>query len=143
LQDGGGLKTATTWSGQSFAEYMRANVFRPLHTLNSQYGLPPRFRDVMATPYDGLGSALPILRHNELSAAGLTTKVDISGAMEIFRLNVEEFPQDANVYDSLGEAYLKKGEKGLAIENYRKSLELNPQNDNARDVLKKLEVPQR
>jgi len=97
----------------------------------------------MATPYDGLGSALPILRHNELSAAGLTTKVDISGAMEIFRLNVEEFPQDANVYDSLGEAYLKKGEKGLAIENYRKSLELNPQNDNARDVLKKLEVPQR
>jgi Tfp pilus assembly protein PilF len=47
---------------------------------------------------------------------------------------------DANVYDSLGEAYLKQGEKALAVENYKKSLDLNPQNENARDVLKKLEV---
>jgi CubicO group peptidase (beta-lactamase class C family) len=60
-------------SGQSFPEYMKANIFRPLHMSNSQYGLPPRFQEVMATPYDGLGNALPILRYNELSAAGLTT----------------------------------------------------------------------
>jgi tetratricopeptide (TPR) repeat protein len=60
--------------------------------------------------------------------------------VEIFRLNVEQFPMDANVYDSLGEAYLKQGDKALAIENYKKSLDLNPQNENARDVLKRLEV---
>ena len=59
-------------SGQSFQEYVKANVFQPLHMSNSQYGLPPKFQDVMATPYDGLGGALPILRYNELSAAGLT-----------------------------------------------------------------------
>jgi CubicO group peptidase (beta-lactamase class C family) len=62
-------------SGQSFQEYVKANVFQPLHMSNSQYGLPPKFHDVMATPYDGLGGAQPILRYNELSAAGLTMTV--------------------------------------------------------------------
>jgi D-alanyl-D-alanine-carboxypeptidase/D-alanyl-D-alanine-endopeptidase len=38
-------------------------------------------------------------------------------------------------------AYLKQGDKTLAIENYKRSLDLNPQNDNAREVLKKLELP--
>jgi D-alanyl-D-alanine-carboxypeptidase/D-alanyl-D-alanine-endopeptidase len=38
---------------------------------------------------------------------------------------------------------LKQGDKALAIENYKKSLDLNPQNDNARDVLKKLDVSSR
>jgi len=70
----------------------------------------------------------------------LMRKGNLAGAIDIFRLNVEQFPQDANVYDSLGEAYLKQGDKPHAIENYKKSLELNPQNDNARDVLAKLGV---
>ena len=60
-------------SGQRFQDYIRVNIFQPLHMSNSQYGLPPRFQQVMATPYDGVGSAIPILRYNELSAAGLTT----------------------------------------------------------------------
>ena len=38
---------------------------------------------------------------------------------------------DANAYDSLGEGYLKAGKKELAIKNYQRSLERNPQNDNA------------
>lgn len=66
---------------------------------------------------------------------------ETKGAMEIFRLNVEHFPTDANVFDSLGEAYLKQGDKALAVETHKKSLDLNPENDNARDVMKKLEGP--
>jgi tetratricopeptide (TPR) repeat protein len=42
------------------------------------------------------------------------------------------------VYDSLGEAYAAAGKKELAIENYEKSLELDPKNENAKDRLKKL-----
>jgi hypothetical protein len=42
----------------------------------TQYGLPPQFQEVMATPYDGLRDALPTLRYNEFSAAGLTTTLD-------------------------------------------------------------------
>ncbi len=61
-------------------------------------------------------------------------------AIEIFKLNVSEHPKAWNVYDSLGEAYMKKGENELAIENYQKSLELNPSNENGKDMLKKLGV---
>jgi CubicO group peptidase (beta-lactamase class C family) len=306
-------------TGQTFQQYMKTNVFEPLHMAHTQYGLPSHFEGAMATPYDGLGYALPILRYNEFSAAGLTTTVtdlaklaaagladstgqrpgrgilkertvllmqtaapasrwadrdpygpdpqyglgytvrpaqllgrvgvghggsnrgweslvqivpstgdgivimtnssngsaviacllcswrqwaadsnavecpsididavlygpykakgvnaaverykelrrdkpdkydfavwqlnamgydllrkgDVIGAIQIFRLNVEQFPRDANAYDSLGEAYLKQGDEAHAIENYRRSLDLNPHNDNARDVLAKLGV---
>jgi tetratricopeptide (TPR) repeat protein len=61
-------------------------------------------------------------------------------AIEIFKLNVSEHPKSWNVYDSLAEAYMKKEAKELAIENYRKSLELNPNNENGQTMLKKLGV---
>ena len=55
----------------------------------------------------------------------------VADAIEIFKLNVELFPQASNVYDSLGEAYMVHGDKELAIANYKKSLELDPKNANA------------
>jgi CubicO group peptidase (beta-lactamase class C family) len=305
-------------SGQSFEDYMQSRIFRPLQMNHTQYGLPSAYKNVMATPYDSLGKPLPILRYNELAAAGLTTNLhdvalfaaaglsagkggaqgrgvlipitvqemetavagtkwadkdpygpdpqyglgytvrpdqfaghlgvghggtnngwesliqiipatgdgivimtnssngsaviasvlcewrrwavnsgtsvacptidvriplfsayraggvakvvnlyrklhqeeaesydfsaselngmgyqvmrlgDVAGAVEIFKLNVEEFPGEWNAYDSLGEAYLKLGDKTNAILNYQKSLELNPRNDNGRDGLRSL-----
>jgi len=64
----------------------------------------------------------------------------VKDAIEIFKLNVEMFPQGFNTYDSLGEAYMVNGDKELAIQNYKKSLELNPQNASATAALKKLEA---
>lgn len=61
-------------------------------------------------------------------------------AIDIFKLNVEVYPQSSNAYDSLAEAYMINGDKELAIKNYKRSLELNPQNKNAVEMLKKLEV---
>ena len=61
-----------------------------------------------------------------------------SDAVQVLRKNVEEYPQSSNVYDSLAEAYMKVGQKDLAIQNYEKSLQLNPKNDNAVEQLKKL-----
>jgi CubicO group peptidase (beta-lactamase class C family) len=58
--------------------------------------------------------------------------------VKVFQKNVQEYPQSSNVYDSLGEAYMKTGQKDLAIQNYEKSLQLNPKNDNAVRQLKKL-----
>ncbi|NIM91498.1 MAG: tetratricopeptide repeat protein [Candidatus Aminicenantes bacterium] len=63
----------------------------------------------------------------------------IHEAIEVFKLNVEVFPKSFNAYDSLGEAYMKNGDKENAILNYRKSLELNPDNNNAREMLKRFE----
>jgi CubicO group peptidase (beta-lactamase class C family) len=58
-------------------------------------------------------------------------------AIEIFKLNVKEYPEAFNPYDSLGEGYMIAGEKELAIKNYKKSLELNPDNKNAEVMLEK------
>lgn len=63
----------------------------------------------------------------------------IQDAIEILKLNAEMFPNSSNVYDSLGEAYMVSGNNELAIVNYNKSLELNPENENAKNMLKNLE----
>lgn len=59
-------------------------------------------------------------------------------AIEIFRMAVESFPKSFNAWDSLGEAYMKKGDKTNAKKSYKKSLNLKPQNENARKVLEQL-----
>ena len=59
-------------------------------------------------------------------------------AIEIFKLNVEAYPQSANVYDSLGQAYMTNGDKELAIRNYQRAVELDPRNTNAIEMLTKL-----
>jgi CubicO group peptidase (beta-lactamase class C family) len=73
----------------------------------------------------------------ELNALGyqLLQMKRVAEAIEIFKLNVEAYPQAANTYDSLGEAYMTHGDKDLAITNYKKSLELNPQNTGATRAL--------
>jgi len=63
----------------------------------------------------------------------------IDEAIALFTLNTQDFPKSSNVWDSLGEAYMVKGDKPKAIENYKKSLELDPNNKGAIENLKKLE----
>jgi tetratricopeptide (TPR) repeat protein len=62
----------------------------------------------------------------------------VKEAIDVFALNVKLFPASWNTYDSLGEAYLADGNKALAIENYEKSVKLNPKNDAGIEALKKL-----
>ena len=62
----------------------------------------------------------------------------IQDAIKIFELNVEQYPESANAYNSVAEAYLKAGESELAIKNYEKSLQLNPDNNNAKKMLEEL-----
>ena len=64
----------------------------------------------------------------------------LQDALQVFELNGQLHPDSWNAYDSLGEAYMNNGEKDLAIQSYKKSLELNPQNANASAMLKKLEA---
>jgi CubicO group peptidase (beta-lactamase class C family) len=64
----------------------------------------------------------------------------MNDAIAMLSRNVAEYPKSFNVYDSLGEAYMRNGEKDLAIQNYKKSLELEPRNQNAKDMLKHLGV---
>jgi tetratricopeptide (TPR) repeat protein len=78
-------------------------------------------------------------REGELNTFGyILLGKDPAGAVQIFKLNAEQYPQSGNVWDSLGEAYLKAGDKKKAEESYEKSLALDPTNENAKAVLKKI-----
>jgi CubicO group peptidase (beta-lactamase class C family) len=61
-----------------------------------------------------------------------------SDAVDVLLKNTKEYPQSANAFDSLAEAYAKTGQKDLAIQNYEKTLQMNPKNPNAVEQLKKL-----
>jgi pentatricopeptide repeat protein len=63
---------------------------------------------------------------------------EIDGAVKVFEMNAKMFPESANVWDSLAEAYMKAGNMEMAKEYYKKSLELDPRNQNAKDMLKKI-----
>jgi len=67
--------------------------------------------------------AMKIATENEINAYGyqLLAADKTDEAIEVFRKNVKDHPGSWNVYDSLAEAYEKKGEKKLAIDNYRKA----------------------
>ena len=62
-------------SKQPFQTYVESAIFKPLHMRHTQYGVLSHGQKEMATPYDGLRKALPILRYNEFAAAGLTTNL--------------------------------------------------------------------
>jgi len=59
-------------------------------------------------------------------------------AIKVFRFNTQLHPQSANAFDSLGEGYMVSGDKAQAIENYQRSLALDPNNNNAVKQLAKL-----
>lgn len=63
----------------------------------------------------------------------------VAEAIEVFKINVISFPESWNVYDSLAEAYLEAGKKELAIINYKKSVEINPENVNGAKILETLQ----
>jgi tetratricopeptide (TPR) repeat protein len=59
-------------------------------------------------------------------------------AIDIFMINTQDYPESWNAWDSLAEAYMENGDIEQAIKNYEKSLELNPANDNAREMLRRI-----
>jgi tetratricopeptide (TPR) repeat protein len=62
-------------------------------------------------------------------------------AIAILRLNTQVNPQSALAHFFLGEIYLAKGEKALAMENYKKALSLEPANPFAKKRLEELGKP--
>jgi len=74
-----------------------------------------------------------------LNAIGheLLNDEEIKKSILIFELLVSEFPENFNGYDSLGEAYFANNDYTNALINYKKSLELNPNNENTKNILLK------
>ena len=130
------LDEALTWADRSIS--MQENF----NNLRTKAG-------ILEAKGNGRGAAE--LREKSMKMA---TEVDINAygyqllgagktddAIEMFRKNVKDHPESWNVYDSLGEAYDRKGEKKLAAENYRKAESMAKDPDQKKriaGILKKL-----
>ncbi len=68
------------------------------------------------------------------------TKTNLPAALAIFKLNVELYPDSYSVYENYGNALLENGSESLAVDNYKKSLAINPANTTALSALEKLGV---
>lgn len=82
------------------------------------------------------------LNEREMNLAGyqLLNSGKVEEAMAIFKINVESFPNSFNVYDSYGEALFTHGDTILSIENYKKSVQINPDNENGIRILNGLGI---
>ena len=85
-------------------------------------------------------SAGYIILENEFNLLGYTLARErkFEEAIAVFRMNVKAFPDSWNVYDSLGEMLAWMGKTDEAIENFEKSLEINPANENAEKNLNQI-----
>jgi len=128
------------------------------HTCHQGRAKPMTLEEELSAAYKKSGSTAAVARYHELRdryygkggynfgegslngfAYFLLGKKDTDGAITFFQLNAEQFPQSANVWDSLAEAYMTAGNTLQAQIYYRKSLELDPTNKNAVEQLRKLE----
>lgn len=81
------------------------------------------------------------LSEGELNALGyqlLDHDKALQMAITVFSLNAAEHPSSSNAFDSLGEAYVRAGNRTLGAANYRKALELDPSNVHAATMLERL-----
>ena len=134
--------TMAIWVPQVKAAYdPRKSIAETLSATIASSGI-----DQAAKQYHDLKAAEPATYNfdeNELNSLGyqLIRSKKFKEAIRVFQLNVEAYPQSSNVYDSLAEGYMDDGNKLPAIANYQKSLELNPKNRGAVEMLRKLNAP--
>jgi len=69
---------------------------------------------------------------------GLLEDGKTDAAIKVFDLNTGTFPQSANTWDSLAEAYIFKGDLEMAIRYYRVSLKLDPESSNAARMIERM-----
>jgi tetratricopeptide (TPR) repeat protein len=77
-------------------------------------------------------------RSNNSQGYALMEKGDLARAHRVFVLNTMLFPGSSNAWDSLGECCYSLKKLDLSLQYYRKSLELNPDNDNAKHMQERI-----
>lgn len=132
-----GAHPATTWNDYEQYNAPTRQVMVSLTQALRDGGMP-----AMTARYAGLRASEPAAAFNEAQLNTIGYQLLRSGrtadAIGVFELNVREYPQASNPYDSLGEAYAADGRVQAAITNYEKSLALDAGNSNAVQQLAKL-----
>jgi len=85
---------------------------------------------------DSLDASLKEANFNSLGYKKLRDE-NYDEALAIFKINMELYPESANVYDSYADALKQQGDTILAIEYYKKSLTLDSGNRRAKEFVKK------
>ena len=115
-----------------FEDYKPANFY----ALDTPVLLDGHFKKIS----DRLGIRfLPTEAYVNKIAEAYSAPTNADTAIELFKFDATNYPTAANVYSRLADAYLAKGEKRLAIQNYKRALELNPNMSSAKRALEKLE----
>jgi tetratricopeptide (TPR) repeat protein len=106
----------------------------------SREGIPAAVKDYQASLacYPG-AKPLPEANLNQMGYQSMQSG-RTGDALTLFKLAVDVYPNSFNVYDSYGEALLQSGDTARAVANYKRSLELNPKNTNAVQVLQRLQM---
>ncbi len=121
LQNKVELDQATKWIDQAIAQNRSFNTLSVKSNILKAQG--------NTTEADALmNEALTVATENELNLYGynLLNAGQHDKAIEIFIMNTKRFPKSPNTFDSVGEAYVTKGDKKNAIVNFKKSLSMNP-----------------
>jgi len=123
---------------------------------NDSYSIPKKsiYLTIRQTAYDDISQALKLYsklkntssqfydfdNNNALIRVGykLIEQKKYQSAIAMFTLSTKEFPNNANAFDSLAEAYYLNGSLLLALKNYQISVKMNPNNENAKNMMSKI-----
>jgi len=133
----GGSHPAFAWMGYETYKSPTRILFREI------------FRDILARGEPAINQyrqsrtnpGAVVLNEDQVNRLGywLLGRKRVKEAIAVFTMNIGDFPNSANAYDSLGEACAVNGDTALAISYYQKSLALNPNNTHAVEMIKKLQ----
>ena len=101
-------------------------------------GIPAAIDEYFRLKSDTLNFIVPDREYLLNAGRQVAERGDLDNAVLIFRAILSESPESWEAYDALGEAYIQKGDTIQAIQSFKKSVELNPQNTNAIEMLKKM-----
>lgn len=130
------------------AAHLGVELYPESATQNGMYGIALILNGEPAPAEAPLRKATSINPNGLTSARGLNdVAYELAGAgkvddaIAILTAGTGLYPKEANLHDSLGEFYLKKGDKARALQHYKKALEINPNFPNAtaaREIVKRL-----
>jgi CubicO group peptidase (beta-lactamase class C family) len=102
-------------------------------------GIPAAIDEYLRFKDDTSDFIVPDFDYLVNAGIGVAGRGDLDDAILIFNTTLSEFPECWQAYDELAEVYIKKGDNQKAIECYKKSLKINPDNNRAKDKIKELE----
>lgn len=100
-----------------------------------------RFDQAERLVRDNVALTDPVISETMVNSLGyhyLYGEEDPETAIGVFQIATHVWPESSNTWDSLGEGYMEAGDFERAIENYQKSLELDPGNQNAVDMIERM-----